>query len=294
MNDTDQTVSDTPGRIPQGLKDRHRTACIGVLNALETALLEWADRYGGTIAGTDICKLTDILRKQPDLFATAFDSVADEFLALGHRREFATMREDSLGRLLVSRFAHLLEGREFGSLEDGALSRSVIVPFFLALRMMVGSETLEDMRHKIDRIIAGKAADPGHRPGYTDDPAFWLGLSQDPKTSGEVTGLLAHMLRRFRDYDKRKQWFIGLINDNMPFPLPLCAGTPWCFTERHFVYIMAALFQDIRPLLLDDAAQTGLQERIGTDTVNDLEAIFARLDADIAALHITITPPPAG
>lgn len=270
-------MTETASAALEGLKDRHRQEAFQVIRQLESALLDAAG--DGVIPVATLRQAVATLGRQPDLFDPAYGLVATEFQAQIRRHEFAAIRQDSFGRLLVSRFAHLLEGREAGSLADGALSRGMLVPFFKAVRMMVGAEPLETIRVEIDELVATL-----YQNGTPlDDPEFWLALGENPRARKLVLRLFVTMGLCFEDYQRRKRWFIDLINDNMPRPPAGSARADWRFDAHHFTCLMRALLRDVREAMLTPEGLAQLTANFGGDTVERLRDLLAALDRDSAA-----------
>ena len=133
-------------------KQRHHSAAFAVLEQFAAGLIEQAKAHGGTISAEQISSALETLRGQNKLFDAAWMTLEAD-LDTVKTRQNAAVRHDPLGRLLVSRFAHQLEGREAGDLEHGALSREILQPFFKVIRMMVGMDMLQEIDGEIQTII---------------------------------------------------------------------------------------------------------------------------------------------
>ena len=265
-----------------GPRERHRQECARVLRQLKNGLIDKARARGGRLNEADIEDALATIMRQSEIFDGAFDMMANEYAAKAQRREFAAMREDNFGRLLVSRFAHLLEGREAGQLADGALSRRILAPFFQAIHMIVGAETLDRLKRQIDDLIP----ELEERDLSEDDPRFWLTLTDVPDTATIVHTVFLTLALCFDDYERRKRWFIDLINDNMPHP-PTRRGAVWWFRDDHFAGLMQSLFRDIRALIVTEAGVREISDRFGGDAIERLHDLFMKLDADAAAQEDT-------
>ncbi|OKH88987.1 hypothetical protein [Thalassospira sp. TSL5-1] len=257
-------------------KQRHHDAAWAVLERFATGLANKARDQGNAISAEEIEKSLVALRGQPRLFDDAWAAMKTEISAATSRRA-PSIRNDPFGRLLVSRFAHLLAGREAGDLEHGALSRDMLQPFFHAIRMMVGADTIEQIDSEIRSIVEAHADEDDDMRDATD---YWDHLAGNPLVSKQITMVFVRMAMHFADYEKRKKWFIQLVNDNMHRN-----GTQWEFTENHFIKLIHALFRDVRAILASPERSALLAAEIDHDKVAVLRTVMANIDRDIAALH---------
>ncbi|MFH1805573.1 MAG: hypothetical protein ABID63_11875 [Pseudomonadota bacterium] len=257
-------------------RQRHHDAAFAVLERFAAGLKEKADAGNGTVSADKIDQMLAVLRHQPALFDDAWHAIETEMGAV-QSRQHAAIRHDPFGRLLVSRFAHLLEGREAGDLEHGALSRDILQPLFQVIRMMVGMDTIEKIDAEIRGIIDAHADAEDEMRDPTD---YWDHLAEEQHVADRINMLFARMALHFADYDKRKQWFIQLINDNLNRN-----HVTWHFTEAHFVRLIRALFRDVRAMLTNTERAAVLAAKFGHDDMEKLRGVMAAVDRDIAALH---------
>ncbi|OSQ39653.1 hypothetical protein [Thalassospira mesophila] len=261
---------------PDSFKKRHHDAAWSVLERFASGLSEKARSQGDVVSIGDINKALGALKNQPALFEDAWYALESEVIAANARRT-PSIRHDPFGRLMVSRFAHLLEGREAGDLEHGALSREMLHPFFQVIRMMVGADTIEQIDTEIRTIVETHADAEDEMRDATD---YWDHLSANPLVSKQITMVFVRMAMHFADYEKRKNWFIQLVNDNMHRN-----GASWEFTESHFIKLIRALFRDVRAILASPDQSALLAAEIDHGKVTILRGVMANLDRDIAALH---------
>ena len=257
-------------------KQRHHDAAWAVLERFAIGLATKARSQGNQISAEEIEKALNALHGQPRLFDEAWTAMKTEISAANSRRA-PSIRNDPFGRLLVSRFAHLLAGREAGDVEHGALSRDMLQPFFHAIRMMVGADTIEQIDSEIRSIVETHANEDDDIRDATD---YWDHLAENPLVSKQITMVFVRMAMHFADYEKRKNWFIQLVNDNMHRN-----GTQWEFTENHFIKLIHALFRDVRAILASPERSALLAAEIDHDKVGVLRNVMANIDRDIAALH---------
>ncbi len=258
-------------------KQRHYTAAFSVLEQFAASLMEQAKAHGGTVSTDQISSALETLRGQDKLFDAAWMTLETDVDTVKARQN-AAVRHDPLGRLLVSRFAHQLEGREAGDLEHGALSREILQPFFKVIRMMVGMDMLQEIDGEIQTIIDQHADEDDELRDPTD---YWDHLAEEPQVANRLNLVFARMALHFKDYERRKQWMIQLINDNLPH-----GDNAWVFTEEHCARLLRSLFRDVRAALSKPERSAELVAKLGSENVETLRNVMAALDRDIAALHI--------
>ena len=256
-------------------KQRHHVAAFTVLEHFAQGLVHTARKHGGTLTEEQILAAVDGLRKNEELFDQAWTILQSDLEAI-KAREHAAVRHDPFGRLLVSRFDHLLEGNEAGDIEHGALSRTILQPFFKVIRMMVGMDMLQEIDREIREIIEAHA----NEDDELRDPAeYWAHLAKAPEVRTRLNLVFARMALHFSDYEHRKKWLIQLVNDNMTKAEPR-----WEFTETHCIRLLDALFTDVRKTLAVPEQSAELVARLGSDDVATLRDVVKCIDEDVKQL----------
>lgn len=256
-------------------KQRHHVAAFSVLEHFAQGLVHHARDNGGTLTEEQILKAVDSLRDQETLFDAAWAVLESDMDSI-KAREKAAVRHDPFGRLMVSRFEYLLEGGEAGDLEHGALSRSILQPFFKVIRMMVGMDMLQEIDREIHAIIDAHANTDDE---LRDPTEYWDHLAKEPAVASRINLVFARMALHFQDYERRKKWLIQLVNDNLP-----PAETNWTFTETHCIRMLNALFRDVRKTLAVPEHSAELVAKLGSADVATLRTVIKSIDNDYAAL----------
>lgn len=254
-------------------KQRHHVAAFTVLEHFAQGLVHFARNHGGSVTEDQILKAIDGLRDKEDLFDGAW-AVLESDLESIKAREHAAVRHDPFGRLLVSRFDHLLEGGEAGDLEHGALSRNILQPFFKVIRMMVGMDMLQEIDREIHAIIEAHADEDDE---LRDPAEYWDHLGKEPAVKIRINLVFARMALHFRDYEHRKKWLLQLVNDNL-----VNGNPPWEFTEEHCIRLLDALFGDVREMLTVPEHAAELVAKMGSEDVAILREVIKSIDADMA------------
>ncbi len=256
-------------------KQRHHVAAFTVLEQFAQGLVHQARNNGGSITEDQIIKAIDSLRDKEDLFDTAW-AVLEADIELIKAREHAAVRHDPFGRLMVSRFDHLLEGNEAGDTEHGALSRTILQPFFKVIRMMVGMDMLQEIDREIHEIIEAHADEDDE---LRNPAEYWDHLAKAPEVRSRINLVFARMALHFSNYEHRKKWLIQLVNDNMTV-----GDQRWEFTETHCIRLLDALFADVRKTLAVPEHSAELVARMGSENVTTLRHVVKCIDADVARL----------
>ena len=93
-----------------------------------------------------------------------------------------------------------------------------------------------------------------------------------PETKELSAEALAAMAPYFEDVDKRRDWLLPLVNDN------LTAEDAWELTPGGFSNLIAALFEVLRRGLADHDERPFLEARLGVFTCNNLDRILQMIE----------------
>lgn len=256
-------------------KQRHHVAAFTVLEQFAQGLVLHARNHGGSITEKQILTSLNSLRDNEELFDNAWAILESDLDAI-KTRERAALRHDPFGRLLVSRFDHLLEGNDAGDIEHGALSRTILQPFFKVIRMMVGMDMLQEIDRDIREIIEAHANEDDELRNPSE---YWDHLAKAPEVRSRINLVFARMALHFSDYEHRKKWLIQLVNDNMTM-----GEERWEFTETHCIRLLDALFSDVRKTLAVPEQSAELVAKMGSEDVGTLREVVICIDADVARL----------
>jgi hypothetical protein len=184
-------------------------------------------------------------------------------------------RVDFLGRLIAQPFSYLLDDQAAG------IERKHLTQLFAAVRMMVGEETHEDLRHR-----AALAAERHRTPeAMVDWPAFY----EDAEAMAVFEQVLVTIARSFRRFEPRKDWFLIVMNSNPSTvsvaPNVFIAKKPEDkvlreFSEAHMCRLFKALFATHRPETFDPARRKAFTEQWGTEP----DKVFGPLFVELLAL----------
>lgn len=181
-------------------------------------------------------------------------------------------RRHPFERLLVKRFAHLLPARSGDDgVRDGAvLSRRLIPGLMTAIVTMIGFDAYheaEDVtRALVDRERAAGAL-----------PVNWEHVAHEPEVELLMDRMLATVAGHFAQFDKRVQWLVSVVNSHLGPRPPEDGSVVWAMGERKAIFLLSALYADLRHRLRDDPA--GLEAEVGQEGHAALLALHAALNA---------------
>ena len=290
--------------LPDTLIAAYRREIWRVIGKFEHGLI--AEMGEGSQVGVrEIHSVADRLREEVGLIEEGLEAVIKHAPVKTRPMPRAFARHDQLGRLLVSRFAHLFGSEKNADPVVGPLSRKMLPAFFQAVKLMVGLEQLQQLQDMTMSIVDELKVVP---TGDEDDE-FWDAVYENTGAAESAMTVFVKVALRFKDFSRRKEWFINFVNENLASAniadnqqqiaerwgrdLSTGAGEDegavpqgrWEFTETHFCELMTALFSDMQRWIIQSNGLERIREEFGTEAVTDLLAIFTQLDGDMARIR---------
>lgn len=248
-----------------------------------------------TLVGHFAARLEAEARKSGGLDAAAIRALADSFIAADSKRFgpiyqrsyeecsqardlllWEKARRNPFDRVLVRKFGHLFPARpgDDGSRDGGLLSRRVVAGFVKAVNMMIGPVLYDQCQRKCQAILER------HRTEAVFD---WAGVYDDDEAIALTNDVLVVMSHYFSDFEKRRAWFITVVNSHLGAPEQDQPGDEdWQLDDAAFHQMMLALFEDLRHGLAKGSR--ALRSRYGENTLDSLAAFFARLEGEQASV----------
>lgn len=257
-----------PGAGPQ--------ACAAIANTMighfVARLAVEARRTGGVLS---VAEIEAIAARFVDADEARFRKVLERsWRECGEARDSAAWdhaRNRPFDRILVKRFAHLLPAR---SGDDGGsqavLSRRMIPGFHLALSMMLGPDLHAQCQRKAQAIV--------ERLRGTEGVADWRRVHADPELRALVNDVLVVVAHHFANFDRRRDWFVDLVNGNLGRVGPEAEDAAWRLTPDLFRTLMRALFDDLFQALGANGG-ADLRRRYGDGACEALREFMNRLSA---------------
>ncbi|MDP6068205.1 MAG: hypothetical protein QGG75_13295 [Alphaproteobacteria bacterium] len=226
----------------------------------------------GTTGAAELEALADRFR-QSDAAIKAL--LQDSFFRCNQARqnkEFDDKRENHLGRLVVEQVSPLFVEAGGNDPKDGGLSREILPGFFHALELAIGSGPLSDYHERCTAAF-------GRLREAAGDNFDWEDFFFDMEVMEVLTDLLVDFSRNFEDFERRKEWFIDLINQGMTGddganqkPVP-----DWRFGERHFIIFCAGLFRPLVEAMLVDMERERIALRFGPSEPDRIKSFLATI-----------------
>lgn len=240
-------------------------------NLLARALQDRAKANGGSIGVSEIGEVLESF-KRPDspvvgaICQAAWNDCGAIFESEGRGED----RKAPFLRLMVWPFAHLLP--EHGSRDGagGTLSRRIIPGYMAALEDMVGPVLFGRQQERSHELVRTMRTARGG--------AFrWEDVYEDRHSGDIVDDMLVHLAGEFEDFDRQRDWFIGLVNDAMPLPTN-GSGHAVALDDDGFELLMKALYSHLAQALETPEGEARLVERYGAAAVKNVIALLLELD----------------
>lgn len=190
----------------------------------------------------------------------------DSCTATREARQWESTRKRPFDRVLMKAFAHLFPSRQGDDGGQGLLSRRVIPGFNLAIDKMIGPTLYEQCQAKSQAILDRHRNSSGHD---------WKAIHADPQTHALTNDVLVVVAHYFTHFERRRDWFLSLVNSNLAKAAPEAADSHWLLTEYGFAELMRALFADLQASVLSAPAR--FSQRYGEHTLDTVTVFLRRL-----------------
>lgn len=228
---------------------------------------------------TDLRGLAQRFNADPEIMAERYRALWAQGGWTRRGDETPDRRSAPLQRLLVEGFEHLLApaGSSLDTLADGspAIPRAAIAGVLSALATMAPGNLWDQARRRCVDIVAGLR----QRHGASFQ---WTQVEQDPEIRRLVDDVRMAVLPYFTDYDKRRRWFLAVVDRHQPdLDRPDVDGRPMThqtlLDEPRFDRMFAALLDDLFRRLKDPASRADLAGRYGAQSLEDLAELLGHL-----------------
>lgn len=248
-------------------------ACEAIANTMIghfTTRLEVEAAKRGALSAADIRQLAEsFMEAEFNRFQSTYRRSYDTCTATREAKQWESTRKRPFDRVLMKSFAHLFPPRQGDDGGQGLLSRRVIPGFNLAIDKMIGPALYEQCQRKSQAILDRHRANSGHD---------WDAIHADPETHALTNDVLIVVAHYFANFQRRREWFLALVNSHLAKAGSEAADAHWQLTEHGFAELMRALFADLRAALI--ASPLVLRRRYGDHTVETVEAFLQRLERE--------------
>ena len=243
-----------------------------IISIVESVLCSQCDADETALGAGDIREILGALRHVPGLMPKLLHGLIAPHQVMRFVR-------DPLSRALVEPFSHRLEKPGGPSLDDGALSRRFLPGFFVAIRLMIGGERYDIYQAACDKALAEEQLASDVHPS---SPQFWTALFQRNDLQVVTAEVYARFFLRFDPYEKRKAWFIKLINTKLAaLPSAEADGeaSRWRFDETHFREMAQTMLGGSKGLSLERIAEVA-DKKIGAAEAQRILKIAQQIQDD--------------
>ncbi len=237
------------------------------LDYLADALAEHADA-DGQVRVTDVRRLVERLRRDDSAVQGLYTRVFDTCHALMEERRHAQRRRDAFSRAIIARFDHLFSRDQT---ETERLPRHVIPGMIAVLHHLLGEATVESHQEECQAILTELRERDG--ADFT-----WARYFADARVQRLVLHTVVTLAIAFRDFDRRRRWFINLI-DQYGFMRGVPHGEG--LSDRQFLALAENLFAPA------GLPETGAREEVGRFGMEALHEVRRNLQSLRRALDDT-------
>jgi len=230
-------------------------------------------RNGGVLNVQDIHDLEGEFEKKTDALQITLENALDDFARAREQSHFSLTRENPFDRLFVAEIDDLFVGDEEAPRSFHKVSRRILPGFFKAMKLMMTPDLIEEYQERTRAIV--KRVSEGREDDFTWEDVFKEADAQDLCLEAQVA-----MALHFEELDRRSEWFVNLINENLP-PLDPSfspAAKDWRLTPETFSELVGALFAKLRTALASEMGEIKITLRHGAGTCGVLINVLEQFD----------------
>ncbi len=209
-----------------------------------------AAKRGGQLSAADIDRLAGELDGKRAQLEAVFRSTFESYVRARERAAFDHARQFPFDRLIVNTFAELFTPQRADIDGLDRVTRKVLPGFFMALDRMVPPEKLEEFQERCRKVVALISSGE-------ERVMDWRALYDHPDAKQLLIDALAAFAPYFEDLDKRRQWFLPLVNDN----LQVDPDDDWSLTADGFYNMALAMFMPLKRELEEAAGRLRMMNR---------------------------------
>ncbi len=228
-----------------------------------------ARKAGGSLTAAQIRNLAQrFVDSEQVRFSAYYQRAWDDCTKLRQTQTLEAERRMPFDRILIRRFAHLFPARAGDDGGEGVLSRRIIPGFTLAIDKMIGPTLRAQCHDKCEAIL--------ERHAVSGEGAAWDSVYHDPEAKALVNDVLMVVAHYFTGFDKRRAWFLEIVNSHLA-PVPKGeADEYFLLGESGFSALMRALFADLATKARTNPR--GVANRWGEGAAAALNVFILRLD----------------
>ncbi len=271
----------SPASLPEAVGDSKGGRLASQARALaESITASFVDRItaetqrnGGVLNLQDIQDLEGEFEKKTDALQIILENALDDFARARVQSHFSLTRENPFDRLFVAEIDTLFVSDEEAPRSFHKVSRRILPGFFKAMKLMMAPDLIEDYQERTRAIVERVSA--GREDDFTWEDVFKDADAQELCLEAQVA-----MALHFEKLDKRSQWFVNLINENLPplDPSTSPAAKGWRLTPETFGELVSELFAKLRATLASEMGEIKITHRHGAGTCGVLINVLDQFD----------------
>lgn len=255
------------------LESHARALAVSITGLFVDRITSEAQKNGGALNINDILGIKDEFEKKTVALQITLENALEDFAIAREQSHFSLSRDNPFNRLFVSEIDFLFVSDEEAPRSFHKVSRRILPGFFKAMKLMMTPELIEQFQDRTRAII--KRVSEGREDDFAWEDVFRETDAQELCLDAEVA-----MAFHFKELEKRSEWFVNLINENLP-PLPAAsspASKDWRLSPQTFQDLLNSLFAKLRKTLSNEIGIMKVTQRHGADTCGNLMHVLEQFD----------------
>lgn len=242
-----------------------------VVKSIIDRLNDATRKNGGYLSSAEVAEFGREMETKTEALEKVFQQSLEQYVRARERAAFDHARQFPFDRVIVNTFASLFDPQLVKEYGADAVTRQVLPGFFLAIDKMLGPELMEEFQVRCRAIV--ERLSPEGESGLDWNVVYVL-----PEVKLIVCDALVEMLPYFEDIEKRQDWLLAIVNDN------LTTDSGWQLSPMGFYHLFDALFSNLRRALTDFEERRAIETLHGIPKCEDLDRCFSLIDVRMRRL----------
>jgi len=247
-----------------------------VITSFTDKLTVEATAKGGYLSVQDLQTMNKDFKRQTEDLKVVFEKSFEDYVVARERAAWSKSRKFPFDRMIVKTFSYMLESDSRKLRRSDSVSRRILPGFFLALGMMLGPDKYEAYQGKCRAVV--KILKKEYGADFE-----WDDIYDSDDARAIVIDALIDIARHFEDFDKRRAWFVDMVNAHLPPADDTMTQTEaeWTFSEQGFDNFFAALISDLTDALESEGGRMLITRRHGVDATIELIELMKKLTDEV-------------
>ena len=225
----------------------------------------------GHLTPADITEMGNDFRDSLDGIKTAFLEAVESYTLAREKNRIDQTRGNLFQRLMVKKFESQFIDEKALQDRPEFLSRRMLPGFFIMVTMMFGEPKLADFERRTNKMIDQLRIAQGGQLEWDD--VYKSSEARKITLLAEV-----EIAQHFREYEKRLEWMVAMVNSNLISLDESPYSTPWVFNQRAAINLLTELFRDLSTALDSPNTRKTFIDRLGNETVGILDTVILRIN----------------